>query len=120
LLPLKVERNTISISLQQTYKPELGMSREARNEGVKTPEGIKIHDAAARKAISYEDKRDATKDKQEAKRFDNLRIEALNEGLRKALALNPKPRPVKKTRISVSLKRKRTSLSVSSSWKRRI
>jgi hypothetical protein len=47
-------------------------------------------------------------------------LEHLSAETERALALNPKSKPVKKKPISVSMKKKRTSLSASSSWRKRI
>jgi hypothetical protein len=65
--------------------------------GIKTPAGKRIYDAAVRKAISYEDKRDAANTKRDQERFDKLRMKVLSEGLKQALALNPKAKVVNPT-----------------------
>src|SRR5580692_1327569 len=100
LLPLNMDRNTLRIASFKRSSRKLAMSttKQAKDQGVRTPEGIRIYAAAVRHAISYEDKRDAATNKRDRERYDQLRIEALTKGLKEALALNPKPRPVKKSR----------------------
>jgi hypothetical protein len=71
-----------------------------KGHDIRTPQGKRIFKAALNEASSLAARRDKADDQKEWKRLDSLRIEAYNEGLRKALALNPEPRKFKKKRTS--------------------
>jgi hypothetical protein len=72
-----------------------------RNEyglGIRTPEGRRIYKRAVENAGRIQLQQERTKDKKLWKKLDRERQDAMTNGLRDALALNPRPRKKRKTK----------------------